>query len=631
MILLAIVFQFLRVVGNLYSFDSIVSFEKKESVYLGTNLGYLVVPENWNLHNGNTVKLAVAQLEKFNKDHESDPILIVAGGPGAGATESLEFWFNHPLRKNHDIILLDVRGTGNSEPRLCPDLGNEFLQIFSKNQNSEKDAIDKVNASLECKNLLISNNIDINAYNSEFIAKDFNALKIYFDYEKWNVYGVSYGTYISQVYASDFPQDISSLILDSPISEIEVYYNLNSLNFYKSLNKVFEDCKNNPSCDSEYPYLEQVFYETIDNLRINPISVKADTSVIKSGEFTFNVDDFLISIQQSLYEKDMIEIVPLLIYQFHLENKNALASFIGSFSGALSLDYGMYYCVICSEVIPYNSQENLPQNSKNIDDLAFYSSDFDVCNHWNINLINQERNFSSLYDSDIYVLIFSGEFDPITPSSNGLFLNTKFKKSFLVNANTYGHAPSYSMDGALIIVDFLLDPKNFSKESFSLVDDNVNFISNIYVNSGVSKMVNSINLRDFLFFTPLSLACFVILLFFSYNLFNFSSLINMFSYNHILNIILFICSFLSILILIGFIYSINESLSENPYIFIFGISNHYYFLFIFIYFLLGLFVFCSIFFILFFNKILNKGILISVLFSNLLILVYFFYWGVIFF
>lgn len=61
------------------------------------------------------------------------------------------FWVDHPLRKNHDIILLDLRGTGFSELKLCPDLGKKFFEILSKNQSEEQDVKDKVKVSLECR------------------------------------------------------------------------------------------------------------------------------------------------------------------------------------------------------------------------------------------------------------------------------------------------------------------------------------------------------------------------------------------------------------------------------------------------------------------------------------------------
>ena len=130
---------------------------------------------------------------------------------------------DHPLRKSHDIILVDLRGTGFSEPKLCPDLGKKFFEILSKNQSEEQDVKDKVKVSLECRQDMINQGLDLNSYNSTSVANDLHALKNVLKIQKWNVYGVSYGTYISQNYAKIFPDDVQTLTLDSSIPNISEY------------------------------------------------------------------------------------------------------------------------------------------------------------------------------------------------------------------------------------------------------------------------------------------------------------------------------------------------------------------------------------------------------------------------
>lgn len=268
---------------------------------------YLVVPENWDKTEGKTIKIAVAVLKCTSKNTNSNPVVYIEGGPGAGGIEGIWSWLKHPLRKNSDIVLVDVRGTGNSLPKFCPDLGKKFLEILSKNQNSTQDEQQKTIAAIACKQDLLNREIDINAYNSKSIAKDLNALKKALKYDKWNVYGVSYGTYTAQVYANDFPQDIKSLILDSSISDISKYYNHNSENYMNSLKKVFRACENDPNCNKQYPNLESAYYATIEKLAKKPVTVKVDKNIIPDGKFTYNAEDFKVAIQQGLYNKKLIQ------------------------------------------------------------------------------------------------------------------------------------------------------------------------------------------------------------------------------------------------------------------------------------------------------------------------------------
>ncbi|MCB0642419.1 MAG: hypothetical protein KDC44_12300, partial [Phaeodactylibacter sp.] len=58
------------------------------------------------------------------------------------------YWLQHPLRSDHDIILLDTRGTGFSEPRLCPDFGQSILQVLAKDQSAEQDELEKAQLAM---------------------------------------------------------------------------------------------------------------------------------------------------------------------------------------------------------------------------------------------------------------------------------------------------------------------------------------------------------------------------------------------------------------------------------------------------------------------------------------------------
>jgi len=271
--------------------------------------GYLQVPEVWGATNSKIVQVGVAILENSAGLDNADAMVFLQGGPGASGVESAGIWIDHPLRAKNNIVLLDIRGTGVSKPRLCPDLGMKFMAILAKDQTVKEDEEQKTNAALSCKQDLIARGINTDAYNSLSVANDLNALKKALNYKNWNVYGISYGTYMAQVYANSFPEDVKTLILDSAISDISDYYTENTSNYVSSLSKVFDKCKNDPECNAQYPDLETVFYNTIKDLEKNPLSVPVSKSVLASREFIFNAEDFKIAIQQALYDKQFIALI----------------------------------------------------------------------------------------------------------------------------------------------------------------------------------------------------------------------------------------------------------------------------------------------------------------------------------
>lgn len=599
--------------------------------------GYLVVPENWDKPESKTIKIAVAILKSTSKNTDPNPVVYIEGGPGAGGIEGIWTWLRHPLREKSDIILVDARGTGFSFPKFCPDLGKKFLEILSKNQNATQDEQQKIIAAMACKQDLLNRDIDINTYNSKSIAKDLNALKRALKYNNWNVYSVSYGTYTAQVYANDFPQDVKSLILDSPIPDIaKNYYNTSTSKYMNSLEKIFEECKNDPNCNKQYPNLESTYYATIEKIAKKPITVRVDKKTIPSGLFTYNVEDFKVCIQQSLYKKKIIEVIPLLITQFNKEDKTTLSSLVAAFSGALNLDYGAYYCVTCNEAFPYNSivefNKDALQYKKLKGGLSFYKSDFLVCDKWNSAIGKQSimTDLSNLSALTAPVLVFSGAFDPITPPLNGKITVDKFKNGFLVIAPVFGHAPSISKVGLKIVNEFISNPGQNPDVNGFQSNSKVRFVTDLKINGGVSNLANSLNEFNLLFFAPFFVA--LIILFIS--IFNFCYLLIRNRKDDIQNkfmkCLIIVTSLLGLFVIIELVLAINSTADDNFYILAFGLPNQYNHLFIIQWAFILFTVISILYFALKIKAISNTSVITTTLFSLFINGIYFQYWGFLF-
>lgn len=620
---------------DVFKFEKTTTFfpEAKNINQENIDWGYLIVPENWDKPEGKKIRIAVAVLKSTSKKADANPVLYIEGGPGAGGIKGIWGWFKNPLRSTSTIILTDVRGTGFSLPKFCPDLGKKFLEILAKNQNKTQDEQQKTIAALACKQDLINRDIDLNAYNSKAIAKDLNALKKALGYSKWNTYGVSYGTYTAQVYANDFPEDIQSLILDSSVSDISNYYNLNTTNYINSLEKVFNACKNDPNCNKKYPDLENIYYQTIEKLEKKPITVKVDKKIIPNGEFTYNVEDFKIAIQQSLYQRKLIELLPLLITQFNKGDKNTLSALVAAFSGALALDYGQYYCVSCKETVPYNSIASFDANAikykKLKGGLSFYKSDFKVCDKWNSGTVNggTKNDLSSLPSVTAPVLVLAGAFDPITPASNGKTTVDRFKNGFLVNAPVFGHAPGFSKIGGKIIADFVSNPNKKPDVNGFQSLNKVNFVTDVKLNGGISNLANSLNGFNLLFFAPFLVAFIILLISIFGFIFLFIKRKENTNANKFIRILILITSLLGMFTIIGFVLAINNTVQDNFYILAFGVRNQFNYLFIVQWFFILFTVVSVLYFALKIKSISNASVISAILFSLIVFGVYFQYWG----
>jgi pimeloyl-ACP methyl ester carboxylesterase len=85
------------------------------------DFGMLKVLENRSSKHSKVIELAVLKLKAENTNSNA-PIVFLSGGPGESGIDYIkEEYFQRllvELQKDHDIILLDQRGTGRSLPSL---------------------------------------------------------------------------------------------------------------------------------------------------------------------------------------------------------------------------------------------------------------------------------------------------------------------------------------------------------------------------------------------------------------------------------------------------------------------------------------------------------------------------------
>ena len=94
-------------------------------------------------------------------------------------------------------------------------------------------------------------------YTTSIAVQDLEAARQALGYEALNVYGVSYGTRVAQHYARRFPDQVRTLIIDGVAPPTEVPLGPNAaLNAERTLSRLFERCRKEPSCSDRFPDLE---------------------------------------------------------------------------------------------------------------------------------------------------------------------------------------------------------------------------------------------------------------------------------------------------------------------------------------------------------------------------------------
>lgn len=127
------------------------------------------------------------------------PLVAFEGGPGypsIGSAATYLFMLGS-LHQTHDLIVMDQRGTGTSDPIRCPDLQNGVGNY--------------VQATAACARRL---GVAAGAFGSAAVADDLAAILRDLDVPRVDVYGDSYGTYAAQVFTVHHPDLVRAVVLD---------------------------------------------------------------------------------------------------------------------------------------------------------------------------------------------------------------------------------------------------------------------------------------------------------------------------------------------------------------------------------------------------------------------------------
>lgn len=250
-----------------------LTFKLHSGDTLHYDFGMLKVLENRSSTHSKVIELAVLKAKAKNTNSNA-PIVFLSGGPGESGIDYIkEEYFQKlfvDLQKDHDMILLDQRGTGRSLPSLrftLPDSDNRQLFL-------SKDRIIKLTseaAEVGAADLKVRG-IDIRGYNTLQSASDLNDLRLTLNTEKLNLLAFSYGTHLALVTAKVYPDIIDKMILIGP-SGLNHMHHLPS-GYDKQLIKISHLAAEDSSINQHVPDMLQLLKTILHELEKEPLPIK---------------------------------------------------------------------------------------------------------------------------------------------------------------------------------------------------------------------------------------------------------------------------------------------------------------------------------------------------------------------
>ena len=377
--------------------------------------GTLEVYENRATKKGRMISLNILVLPATGEKREADPLFYFAGGPGSAATEDAlgfapEFT---KIREHRDLVFVDQRGTGKSHPLNCEFFNPNDLQSYLGYFMPLED-VRKCRPQLEA-------NSDLKLYTTAIAMDDLDEVRAALGYEQINLFGGSYGTRAALTYLKRYPKRLRTATLQG-VAPTNLYMPSDfPMSNERALQGVIAECAADEACHKAFPNLKEETQSLLAQLIKGPVEVEVQKPNSKDRvKVKLSRDLAAEAIRYMLYSPRPASRVPLVIHRaaqgdFAMLAETAIAyriNLVGSGSN------GMYLSVTCAEDLPWikpGEGERMAANTF----LGDYRlrQQREACALWPRGEI--ERDYAAPIRADVPVLILTGEWDPVTPPSNG--------------------------------------------------------------------------------------------------------------------------------------------------------------------------------------------------------------------
>jgi len=480
--------------------------------------GLLQVPENREDPNSRFIELHFIKLNSTWDDEDEedededdsglepgkrdDPVIYLTGGPGAPAEYYVGRFKDHGIRKHRDLYILEQRGIVNSGD-FCetyysrnPDIGN----VDTLARSAEAARI----AAGDCARNALAAGVDITAYNTIENARDVKALRVALGFDKWNVWGISYGTLLGQAYIKEDPEGILAVALDAivPLDARADVVSWRVINWYdRDLRKLDELCQGDDRCADSFPNLGERVRDAARATNDNSIVVDVkDTENYPTGKAYFLSDVATFLPFTLFYEQSNYPALPAIIHAWAdaIEDRDEAlfkAIAIGTTGGYFDGSQGMYDAIMCNDGYREAAIAATAVDRAEFPILTNAISVEGDAEAWAQSCIDlgappRSREDFAPVQTEIPTLLIEGDMDPITPPPLAHLIEPGFANGTYVEFPYAGHGPSRSVECAGDLLNKFYDNPT-AEPDLSCVDEMEapEFIGSLYRTSAAPRFV----------------------------------------------------------------------------------------------------------------------------------------------
>ena len=389
----------------------------------------LTVPAHHGDPDRGRLRLFVARIQPGTSQPAPDPVLSLGGDLGV-ATDYVTLGAQ-AAGLGRELIVLNVRGTDRSEPSLgCPEidaLPDSPMQVRVDDPRTRKQLLQAISA---CRDRLVSQRVDLSAFDLREIAADADDLRAALGIDRWDLMALGTTSRIALEYLRDHSGHVRAAVLDGPewpgldpfVESVQATRH--------AIAQLVAACGADAACRRMAPHLGRDLKTVLRRLHAKPYV--ADFG--EKGRVYFDAGWLLIWLRARLsFLRPPGTYVPHAIAEFARGSDRVLRMqafrLLGGESASLGQQlcqgflpncwtqlvrsFGLYLSVMCRDVVPFtdsNSLRDLVSNDPAFDEAYGHSPFLDACGVWDAG--RGDPVVATPVRSDVPVLVIVGRFDP---------------------------------------------------------------------------------------------------------------------------------------------------------------------------------------------------------------------------
>jgi pimeloyl-ACP methyl ester carboxylesterase len=396
--------------------------------------GSVSMPEDPDRPDGRQLSIRFAVVPALAKNKAPDPVFVLAGGPGQAATRvaALMQPLTSRLNARRDIVYVDQRGTGDSNPLACE---------RDEPGQSIADSVDPARAIArlgDCVQQLAAR-ADTRQYATWIAMRDLDAVRAALGVERVNLWGGSYGTRAALDYLRQFPQRVRSVVLDGVAPASMALPASFAVDSEAALQTLLDACAADAPCRAQYPQLA-------DDLARLRAAAERGTAVdlahpLTGVRETVTLDRDLLAglLRAPLYAPPLGAVLPFALVQAARGRYEPLFALNHALSGRVAENFAevMHFAVVCAEDLPRIDAGARAAAAATRFGTGFIALYERACAQVAVRAVPPE--FYAPPSADAPVLVLSGGVDPATPPRHGEQVARTLSRALHLVAPHLGH------------------------------------------------------------------------------------------------------------------------------------------------------------------------------------------------